>query len=167
MEAREIVSGGTRFASHESDAASSPDGVSREARTRASSLPVLIVVEDDPNDFALLKRALWKCGATARVWWAHTADEAMEILAQVDGSVTNICVVTDVRLPGFDGFDLLGHIRARRGRARIKFAFLTGMADQKTERRAYACGADAFFVKPSDLNGLIQISRSLQRLALD
>src|SRR5215831_18935307 len=30
--------------------------------------PVLIVVEDDEDDFALLERALLKAGGTARVW---------------------------------------------------------------------------------------------------
>ena len=123
------------------------------------------MVDDDADDFMLLKRALFKAGATVRVWWAHNGQEATAILADTECSSSAICVVMDVRLLGMDGFDLIDQIKARKGLGRLKCAFLTGMSDKRTEGCAYAHGADAFFAKPCDSAALVEIARALQKLA--
>jgi CheY-like chemotaxis protein len=125
------------------------------------------VVEDEANDFMLLKRALWKAGATARVWWAHDAAEALSLLASLHESTAAICMVCDVRLLGLDGFDLLEKVKATKTKCTVKFAFLTGMCDRATERRAQSEGANGFFIKPSDPADLTNIARQLQKLALE
>jgi CheY-like chemotaxis protein len=122
-------------------------------------------VEDDADDFMLLKRALWKAGATARVWWARDAQEALSILAEVSGPASHVCVVLDVQLPGCSGFDLLDQIKAAQAGSKVKVAFLTGFSDARTVQRVQAQAADAFFTKPVDPAGLIQVARDLQRLA--
>jgi PleD family two-component response regulator len=127
--------------------------------------PVLILVEDDPDDFLFLKRALWKTGATARVFWAHDASEAMKILTEVESRTLLICMVADVKLPVVNGFELLAQVRARMGCERVRFAFVTGCSDQRTKDRACACGVDGFFVKPALSEGWIEVARALQRLA--
>src|SRR5689334_21895096 len=57
-------------------ASTSPYGT----RDRYPDLPVFIVVEDDADDFMLLRLALAKAGVAARVWWATNVQEAIEIL---------------------------------------------------------------------------------------
>jgi CheY-like chemotaxis protein len=71
----------------------------------------------------------------------------------------------DVRLHGLDGFDVFERVRARSSPEHVKCAFLTGMNNKATERRASALGADAFFLKPSNSVELIEIARALQKLA--
>jgi CheY-like chemotaxis protein len=128
--------------------------------------PTLVVVEDEDADFILLKRALYKAGATARVWRAHNAHETLRIVAGLIDSNPNLCLVMDVRLPGADGCELLKLVRASHSSFRVKCAFLTGMNDSRTEQHAYAEGADAFFLKPSHLDDWAEVARGIQRLAM-
>lgn len=134
---------------------------------REASVPTLIVIEDDANDFLLLKRALWKAGASARVWWAQDCQEAFRVLNEVESSASSVCIVMDVRLHGSDGFELFERLRERRSsnRKKLKLVFLTGMNNEATRRRASALGADGFFVKSSDFSELVQAARALQKLA--
>jgi DNA-binding response OmpR family regulator len=143
--------------------------VSRGAGARRSKgvlvEQVLLVVEDEADDFVLLNRALRKAGGGAVVSWAKTAAEALALLSQLEVQARVICVVADLGLPAIDGFELLHQIKARPIRACVKFAFLTGRPDRTSEMRALACGADAFFVKPATSEELVAIAEALQRLA--
>ena len=128
--------------------------------------PVLIIVEDDTDDFTLLKRALWKTGASARVWWAKTCAEALEILAQVSAGNANVCIVSDIKLPDLDGFELLRMVKSLPGEHHPKFVFLTGNSDAAASVRAQRLGADGFFAKPIRWDDLVETARALQKLAL-
>jgi CheY-like chemotaxis protein len=141
--------------------------VPERPRPDRTKYPVLIVVEEDSDDFMLLKRALYKSGASARVWWAHDAEEAWSTLNAVESSASGICVVMEIRMAGSDGYELLERLRSKKTACPVKFAFLTGMGDQATEARAAAMGVDGFFVKPVAAVNLIPIARTLQRLATE
>jgi len=136
-------------------------------RTRAASPDhVLLVVEDEADDFVLLDRALRRSGGGAAVRWAQSATEALAILERLEAHAQTICVVADLQLPDLDGFELLQRIKERSSHARLRFAFLTGRPDPTTETRAQACGADAFFVKPANAEDLMTIAAALHDLAL-
>ena len=128
--------------------------------------PVLIIVEDNEDDFLLLKRALWKSGATARVWWAHDAAEALSMLTELESSRLRICIVADLQLPVVSGLELLDLVKAEPCHSHVKLALLTGCNDPSTESSALAKGADAFFVKPAQAENLTEVARALQRLVL-
>jgi CheY-like chemotaxis protein len=127
--------------------------------------PVLLVVEDEADDFILLRRALKRAGVLALVCWAQTASEALNTLGKLQ-SRARVCVVTDVKLPGTDGFELLKLVRARVKPPQLKFSFLTGRPDPTTERRAYSSGADAFFVKPARSEDWMEVARALEKLVM-
>lgn len=162
-------------------ARSEPLGMPSEARTaaRAPSVdaacpgqpagrnryPILIIAENNPVHFTLLKRALWKAGATARVWWAHDGPEALRIIAELEPHYAGICIVSEIHLAGYDGFELLRLVRARRSSACIKFAFLTGAFTEEDQKRACACGVDGFYSKEEGQIALV--AAALQKLALD
>lgn len=75
-------------------------------------------------------------------------------------------VVTDLRMPGFDGFRVLAEASAVRASGR-RFAIfvLTGHATPADEARAMELGADLFRQKPIDLPDLLaQVHLHLQIL---
>lgn len=127
--------------------------------------PILIVVNAHRDDFTFLKRALWKTGATARVWWAQDVPEALRILSVVEGTGAPVCIISDLQLPGCGGIELLGQMRSRPASGRIRFVILTGAHDPQVAARALDSGADAYFVKPSRPADLYEIARALQKLA--
>jgi CheY-like chemotaxis protein len=133
------------------------------ASPRRGFQPVLIVLEDVREDFTRLKRALWKSGATARVWWARHAAEGLEILGQFECRSWAPCILACLQTPGVD-FALVNTVKARDWVACPRFAFITHPDGRFMERRAYAAGADAFFVKPTEPETWREIARALQRL---
>jgi two-component system, response regulator len=125
---------------------------------------LFLVVEDELDDFILLEQALRRAGVKAHVRWVETGAEALDALATIEPGTKNICVVSDIRLPGSDGFELLEQLKSQPPSAQMRFAFLTSHCDNSTEQRALAKGANAFFVKPVGFNGLIEIAAKLEKL---
>jgi two-component system, LuxR family, response regulator FixJ len=56
------------------------------------------------------------------------------------------CLVTDVRMPGMSGIDLLAHLRD--ANAFLPVVVLTSVLDDATRTRALALGAHAWLTKP-------------------
>jgi CheY-like chemotaxis protein len=125
---------------------------------------LLIIVEDEPDDSLLLKRALQQARVDAQTHWTNCGSEALGVLGQMGPQVRRVCVVSDIFLRGEDGFDFLRSVRALNLSKPVIFAFLTGRADRAIEERAYASGADAFFVKPVMFADLIQVASALREL---
>jgi CheY-like chemotaxis protein len=141
------------------------DPLAKFCTARRGNLPVLIVLEDNAEHFLSLKRALWKSGATAQVWWARDVSEALDILGQLESRASALCVLACLQAPGAD-FALAKAVKGRNGFARPRFAFITQATERSNEDRAYAAGADAFFVKPERAEAWAEIARALQLLAL-
>ncbi len=127
---------------------------------------LLVVVEDDPNDFDLLRRAIEKAHLKAQVHWANSGTEALAILSHLGPRPTLVCVVVDVMLPEMSGFELLEKVRAMDPPIPARFVFVTGNAQPSIESRARACGADGFFLKSCFTGDLIEIVRAVERLLL-
>lgn len=71
-------------------------------------------------------------------------------------------VLSDVVMPGMDGFALLARVRNDSRLARLPFAFLTSTAcDQASERQGLALGADAYLRRPIDPQALLRAVRGL------
>lgn len=68
-------------------------------------------------------------------------------------------MILDVGLPGLDGWEVLGRLRADEQTADLTVLILTAHAQDETKARANAGGADAFLSKPfrpHDLRALVQ-----------
>jgi two-component system, LuxR family, response regulator FixJ len=83
---------------------------------------------------------------------------AEEFLAAVDRSAQFDCVVSDVRMPGMSGLDLVGHLNAR-GFIR-PIILITGHGDIDMAVAAIKIGAFDFIEKPFDENRLLASIRN-------
>jgi CheY-like chemotaxis protein len=59
-------------------------------------------------------------------------------------------VLTDVKMPGLDGFQLAERLRRDERTRRIPLIFLSGEIEQRNVERARALGALAYLTKPFD-----------------
>ena len=89
---------------------------------------------------------------------ASCFNAAEEFLAAVDRSAQFDCVVSDVRMPGMSGLDLVGHLNAR-GFAR-PIILITGHGDVDMAVAAIKIGAFDFIEKPFDENRLLASIRN-------
>lgn len=63
-------------------------------------------------------------------------------------------VITDINMPGMDGFELCSRIKAEWDGPEIPVILLTTLSDPADVVRGLECGADSFTVKPYDLGYL-------------
>ena len=107
---------------------------------RRSSNPVILIVDDDPE----IRRALRRClrGERYELITAESGDQALERLS--DGPVD--LVITDQRMPGMWGTDLLQEIRERL--PRTPCAILTAFRTLSVIRDGIDAGAATILFKP-------------------
>ena len=67
------------------------------------------------------------------------------------------CIVSDIRMPGKDGIELLGLIRSDPMLATVPVVLLTAKAMAKDRVQGYQAGADAYLPKPFDPDELLGI----------
>jgi thioredoxin reductase (NADPH) len=113
--------------------------------------PAIIAVDDDPAVVAAVVRDLRvRYGEDYRVLRATSGQEALEILADLvlkDRPVA--AVVTDQRMPGMSGIELLGQVRERSPDSRV--VLLTAYADTDVAIRAINdIALDYYLMKPWD-----------------
>lgn len=116
-----------------------------------SAVPTVVVIDDDLSVRRSLDRLLDSAGYTV-----VACSSAHEFLALEDLE-RPACLVTDVRMPGMTGLDLLETIRVR-GRD-LPMILSSGDGDAATSAQARAGGAVRFLLKPFDSDELLAAVR--------
>jgi CheY-like chemotaxis protein len=112
----------------------------------------LLLVDDNEELLFSLARAFRKAGFEVR-----SAPDAEQALALLDGQEPDL-VLTDLRLPGLSGLDLLRHVRERY--PQVPVVLVTGYGDEETRQAARTHGAHALLTKPVFREELLKAVRS-------
>jgi CheY-like chemotaxis protein len=123
----------------------------------------VLVVDDDPDALELFSVALALNGAEVKV--GARAREALKIL---DRWLPDV-LVSDIGMPGEDGYALISELRARPAEpgGLIPALALTGFASDNDATRAREAGFQMHVPKPVEPDNLIALVASLVRLAGD
>ena len=105
----------------------------------------ILIVDDTESSVAALEIALDGM-AGAQVAFVPSAVEAVRSLQDEGRAIW--AVVTDIRMPTMDGFDLIRFIRADSAHSGIPIIVVTADTDPDTPERISRLGANAFFAKP-------------------
>ena len=122
----------------------------------ADRMAQIVFVDDESNVLEAFERMLH---AHSRMWKCHfcsNADDAEVVASTIDVDV----VVTDVRMPGRDGFELLKALRASKRTQRVPVIVVTGDSDRRLKRKALDLGATDLLNKPVNLEDLLARIRS-------
>lgn len=127
-------------------------------------MPHLLIVDDDPA----VSRSLSDFGASRkwRTTTARSADEAIMAIDAADASDHPIDIVlSDVSLPGMDGFELLSRLtRERKGVAVI---LMTGYGSIDSAVAALRSGAADYLTRPIVEDELLQaVARAMRQRSL-
>ncbi len=93
----------------------------------------------------------------------HEAKDGLEGLAKAR-ELKPALVVTDIRMPGMDGFELCAAIRADQELHAIPVVLLTSLNDETSRKKGKLVGASAFLTKPVSVDELRQTVGTLLRL---
>jgi DNA-binding NtrC family response regulator len=116
----------------------------------------ILIVDDDPRILTALSEALGDRRTTVRT--AASAEAALSSLAATPADI----VLTDLRMPGMDGLELLQLLRKRL--PGVDVAIMTAHEDLPTVATAMREGARDFLIKPLDLHA---VRRLLSRIFED
>ena len=106
----------------------------------------LVVIDDEVNAAAALETLLREDGY--EVSRAHDAKSGLALLETTDADV----VLTDLRMPGMDGLELLARIKEIRPDTMV--ILMTAYGTVKTAVRAMKMGAEDYLGKPIDVEEL-------------
>jgi CheY-like chemotaxis protein len=108
----------------------------------------VLIVEDNPRNRRLVRDVLAHAGF--RTLEAETAEDGLELAQEHPPDL----VLMDIQLPGIDGVEALGRLRADRRTAAIPVIALTAFAMKEDRDRFDAAGFDAYVEKPVDVRAL-------------
>jgi len=115
----------------------------RTSQKRSPSEIAVLVVEDDPDQAALVERRLGLSGYQVRV-----AETRRAFLAVLRNRGVPDIVFLDVELPDGDGFDVLTYVRRHRQLTLLPVIMLTAKREPEDIRKGLALGADGYLPKP-------------------
>jgi CheY-like chemotaxis protein len=116
----------------------------------------ILVVDDEADAREVVSTALAQCGArTAAV---ASAREAMQLLPDFHPDV----VVSDIAMPGEDGYSLVRKIRSMKSEiAGVPVVALTAFTQPEDRRRAIRAGFKHFVPKPVEIDELAAVVRTV------
>jgi signal transduction histidine kinase len=122
-------------------------------------MPKALIVDDKPENLYLLAAMLAGNG-----YAVVQASSGMEALASAKANAPDL-IISDILMPGMDGFALCRQWRQDPHLQRIPFVFYTATyTDPKDEQFALSLGADLFLVKPQEPEEFMnQIARILKQ----
>jgi DNA-binding response OmpR family regulator len=130
-------------------------------------MKTILQVEDDPNDVFFLQHAMTKAGVANPIQVASDGREAIDYLkgagkfADRDKYPLPCLVLLDLKLPHVMGLEVLRWIREQSGLALI-VVMLSASGDDEDTKSAYRLGANAFLVKPTQANKLVEMAKSIK-----
>ncbi len=131
------------------------------------SNPVILVVEDNPDDEALTLRALKKNNITNEVVLARDGVEALDLLfgtgKQAGRAITPQVILLDLKLPKVDGLEVLKRVRSDPRTKLLPVVILTSSNEERDRMRGYDIGANSYVRKPVDF---VQFTEAVRQLGL-
>ena len=112
---------------------------------------VRVLLVDDHEDLLGVMRMMME----RRSYSVATALSGAEALEVAPGFAPHV-VVSDIGMPGMDGYEMMSALRALDGQAPFKSIALSGYEADGEAERAQAAGYDAQLTKPVDFDSLFQ-----------
>jgi len=115
----------------------------------------VLLVDDDPDTRGMMQTVLAQRGAQVTA-----ASSAAEALAHVDRETPDV-LLSDIGMPGMDGYALIRELRERPAARDIPAAALTAYAHADDRGQAIAAGYQVHVAKPVQPAELVAVVASL------
>jgi len=112
------------------------------AALERSAADVVLIVDDVPDNLAVLHDALDEAGYTVLV--ATHGEAALQRALQAQPDI----VLLDAMMPGMDGFEVARRLKAQAETAHIPVVFMTGLTDTEHVVAAFQAGGVDYVTKP-------------------
>ena len=130
-------------------------------------LPTLLLVEDDPNDIMLFRRAKDKTNLANPLQVVEDGEAAVAYLSGQDQYADRnryplpALVLLDLKLPRKSGLEVLAWLRKQPGLRRLPVVVMTSSKESTDVGLAYDLGANSYLVKPVAFDNLLEMIKAL------
>jgi CheY-like chemotaxis protein len=138
-----------------------------------SKCDIILHAEDDENDAFFFCTALSKAGVDNPIVRVANGEEAFCYLMAL-GAYSDrtkypfpCLLITDLSMPRLSGFDLLARAQVVLDAKNVPGIVLSASTAESDKEQARQLGAQAYFVKPPELNGLIAIANQIKHSWLE
>jgi two-component system response regulator len=116
----------------------------------------ILLVEDNPDDVTLTKRAMKKAGIVNPIQVAEDGARAVELLLGPDAGPLPALVLLDLKLPKMDGLEVLRVLRSDPRTELLPIVVLTTSSEQRDLIRSYRLRANSYIRKPVSFAEFVQ-----------
>lgn len=106
----------------------------------------VLLVEDNPDDESLTRRGLRKAGWDDAVVVARDGAAALDAIRDME-QLPDL-VLLDLKLPKFDGTEVLRQIRGEERTRRLCVVVFTSSSEPRDIERCYGLGCNSYIIKP-------------------
>ena len=125
----------------------------------SSTFPILLLVEDNPDDERLAVRALRRGNIANEIMIARNGEEALTMVFNLDPLPS--VVLLDLKLPKVDGLEVLRQIRANERTRLLPVVILTSSSEDRDIVESYSLGANSYVRKPVEFDQFTEAVRQL------
>jgi len=122
----------------------------RQVTLDSSSAKRLLLIEDNDVNRLLMSEYLSYCKYDVR-----SLAQGSDFFATMEGFQPDL-ILLDLKLPDIDGYSLLSKIKSTPNWKKIPIIVVSAFAFAVDQERALKLGASRYFVKPVNLNHLLQ-----------
>ena len=126
----------------------------------------ILLVEDNEDDVFIMQNAFRRASVPNPLQVVGDGDQAIAYL-QGEGMYSDrqryplpIVILLDLNMPRKNGLEILGWLRQQPGLKRAAVHILTASSRQADIERAFDLGANAYIVKPSKVEALVEMLKA-------
>lgn len=123
----------------------------------------ILLVEDNPMDVDLTRRAFARRHLTNPLQIARDGEEALDYLARWEaGDPTPVVILLDLKLPKYSGLEVLERLKTHPKFRTIPVVVLTSSDEDRDIQTAYRLGANSYIVKPVSFDKFTEVTAQIE-----
>ena len=130
---------------------------------KPTTLPPILLVEDNPMDLDLTLRAFNKKKFSNTIQVARDGEEALAFFARWEaGEAMPAVILLDINLPKVNGLEVLQRLKSHPVFRRIPVVVLTSSRENSDLKTAYDLGVNSYIEKPVSFNKFIEVAEHIE-----
>jgi two-component system response regulator len=121
----------------------------------------IVLVEDNPDDVALTRRALSKNNILNDMIVLSDGAAALDYFFSAEPPSVPAIVLLDLKLPKVDGLEVLRRLRSDERTRLWPVVILTSSKEEQDLLKGYSLGANSYVRKPVDFAQFVEATRQL------
>ena len=123
----------------------------------------ILLVEDNPMDLDLTRRAFARRNLTNRLEVARDGQEVLDWIPRWEaGEPLPLVILLDLKLPRVDGLEVLRRLRAHPVTQDLPIVVLTSSSEDRDIETAYRLRANSYIVKPVNFEKFMEVAAQIE-----